>query len=115
MLCYSLSNCQMVHFTLQAIVCYCSYFCYLATIHALDSGLVLDNMHVINVLVCVCVCVCVYAGMWYEEMVNNRSKCVVRQMKWNNDGGKICIIYEDGAVTFLAVCTILTDFVTVLL
>jgi len=41
------------------------------------------------------------AGMWYEEMVNNRSKCVVRQMKWNNDGGKICIVYEDGKVTFL--------------
>jgi len=40
-------------------------------------------------------------GMWYEEMVNNRSKCVVRQMKWNNDGGKICIVYEDGKVTFL--------------
>jgi len=35
-------------------------------------------------------------GIWYEEMVNNRSKCVVRHMKWNTDGGKICIVYEDG-------------------
>jgi len=29
-------------------------------------------------------------------MANNRTKCVVRSMKWNGDGGKICIVYEDG-------------------
>ena len=37
-------------------------------------------------------------GMWYEEMINNRNKSVVRDMKWTTDGRKICIIYEDGAV-----------------
>jgi len=39
-----------------------------------------------------------YKGCWYEEMINNRNKSVVRWMKWNADGQKICIIYEDGAV-----------------
>eukprot|EP01116_Phalansterium_solitarium_P021577 TRINITY_DN6773_c0_g1_i3.p1 TRINITY_DN6773_c0_g1~~TRINITY_DN6773_c0_g1_i3.p1 ORF type:complete len:1019 (-),score=496.25 TRINITY_DN6773_c0_g1_i3:92-3148(-) len=39
-----------------------------------------------------------YKGMWYEEMINNRNKSVVRDMKWTSDGQKICIIYEDGAV-----------------
>eukprot|EP00794_Sanderia_malayensis_P012081 gene12081-13325_t len=39
-----------------------------------------------------------YKGDWYEEMINNRNKSVVRDMKWNADGQKICIIYEDGAV-----------------
>lgn len=34
----------------------------------------------------------------YEEMINNRNKSVVRDMKWTPDGRKICIIYEDGAV-----------------
>lgn len=37
-------------------------------------------------------------GAWYEEMINNRNKSVVRSMRWNADGQKICIIYEDGAV-----------------
>ena len=36
--------------------------------------------------------------MWYEEMINNRNKSVVRGMKWNSEGQKICIVYEDGAV-----------------
>ncbi|KAJ8550446.1 hypothetical protein ON010_g10623 [Phytophthora cinnamomi] len=36
--------------------------------------------------------------MWYEEMINNRNKSVVRDMKWTTDGQKICIAYEDGAV-----------------
>lgn len=36
--------------------------------------------------------------MWFEEMINNRNKSVVRDMKWTADGLKICIIYEDGAV-----------------
>uniref|UniRef100_A0A8D0Y2J8 WD repeat-containing protein 35 n=1 Tax=Sus scrofa TaxID=9823 RepID=A0A8D0Y2J8_PIG len=37
-------------------------------------------------------------GSWYEEMINNRNKSVVRSMSWNADGQKICIVYEDGAV-----------------
>lgn len=37
-------------------------------------------------------------GCWYEEMINNRNKSVVRGMSWNADGQKICIVYEDGAV-----------------
>ena len=36
--------------------------------------------------------------MWYEEMINNRNKSVVKDMKWTADGRKIAIIYEDGAV-----------------
>lgn len=39
-----------------------------------------------------------HKGMWYEEMINNRNKSVVKDMKWTSDGKKICIIYEDGAV-----------------
>eukprot|EP00002_Diphylleia_rotans_P007172 TRINITY_DN1668_c0_g1_i5.p1 TRINITY_DN1668_c0_g1~~TRINITY_DN1668_c0_g1_i5.p1 ORF type:complete len:840 (+),score=196.96 TRINITY_DN1668_c0_g1_i5:209-2728(+) len=39
-----------------------------------------------------------YKGMWYEEMINNRNKSVVRDMSWTSDGQKICIVYEDGAV-----------------
>lgn len=35
-------------------------------------------------------------GMWIEEMINNRNKSVVRHMKWNHDGSKICIVYDDG-------------------
>lgn len=37
-------------------------------------------------------------GTWQEEMVNNRNKSVVRDMKWSSEGKKICIVYEDGAV-----------------
>ena len=36
--------------------------------------------------------------MWFEEMINNRNKSVVTDMKWTADGQKICIVYEDGAV-----------------
>ncbi|XP_064652091.1 WD repeat-containing protein 35-like [Lineus longissimus] len=39
-----------------------------------------------------------YKGSWYEEMINNRNKSVVRSMRWNAEGQKICIVYEDGAV-----------------
>lgn len=39
-----------------------------------------------------------YKGSWYEEMINNRNKSVVRGMAWNADGQKICIVYDDGAV-----------------
>ena len=39
-----------------------------------------------------------HKGLWFEEMINNRNKSVVRDMKWTADGSKICIVYEDGAV-----------------
>lgn len=39
-----------------------------------------------------------HKGMWFEEMINNRNKSVVMDMKWTADGQKICIVYEDGAV-----------------
>uniref|UniRef100_A0A061SDB5 Wd repeat-containing protein 35 isoform x2 n=1 Tax=Tetraselmis sp. GSL018 TaxID=582737 RepID=A0A061SDB5_9CHLO len=39
-----------------------------------------------------------HKGMWFEEMINNRNKSVVRDMRWTPDGQKICIAYEDGAV-----------------
>lgn len=39
-----------------------------------------------------------HKGVWFEEMINNRNKSVVRAMKWTGDGQKICIVYEDGAV-----------------
>lgn len=39
-----------------------------------------------------------HKGTWYEEMINNRNKSVVKGMKWNSDGQKICIVYDDGAV-----------------
>lgn len=39
-----------------------------------------------------------HQGVWWEEMINNRNKSVVRDMKWTVDGKKICIIYADGAV-----------------
>ena len=31
-------------------------------------------------------------------MINDRNKSVVCDMKWNTEGQKICIAYEDGAV-----------------
>lgn len=42
--------------------------------------------------------VILFSGSWYEEMINNRNKSVVRSMKWNSDGQKICIVYEDGGL-----------------
>ncbi|KAG1701662.1 WD repeat-containing protein 35 [Nymphon striatum] len=39
-----------------------------------------------------------FKGSWFEEMINNRNKSVVKGMAWNADGHKICIVYEDGAV-----------------
>lgn len=39
-----------------------------------------------------------HKGMWFEEMINNRNKSKVRDMKWTSNGEKICIVYEDGAV-----------------
>ena len=37
-------------------------------------------------------------NQWYEEMINNRKKSSVSDIKWSTDGAKVCIIYEDGAV-----------------
>lgn len=37
-----------------------------------------------------------HKGGWVEEMINNRNKSVVRDLKWSSDGKKLCIIYEDG-------------------
>lgn len=39
-----------------------------------------------------------YKGVWYEEMVNNRNKSIVIGMAWSDDGLRICIVYEDGAI-----------------
>lgn len=39
-----------------------------------------------------------HRGIWFEEMINNRNRSVVRDMKWSSDCQKVCIIYEDGAV-----------------
>ena len=39
-----------------------------------------------------------HKGLWFEEMINNRNKSTVKDMKWTADGSKICIVYEDGAV-----------------
>ncbi|CAH8834876.1 unnamed protein product [Trichobilharzia szidati] len=38
-----------------------------------------------------------YKGAWYEEMINNRNKSSVQDMKWDPEGQRICIVYEDGA------------------
>lgn len=35
---------------------------------------------------------------WFEEMINNRNKSYVTDMKWSPNGEKIGIVYEDGAV-----------------
>ncbi|CAM9601651.1 unnamed protein product, partial [Choristocarpus tenellus] len=39
-----------------------------------------------------------HKGLWFEEMINNRNKSAVQDMKWTSNGQKICIIYQDGAV-----------------
>uniref|UniRef100_A0A7S1KLL8 Anaphase-promoting complex subunit 4 WD40 domain-containing protein n=1 Tax=Percolomonas cosmopolitus TaxID=63605 RepID=A0A7S1KLL8_9EUKA len=39
-----------------------------------------------------------HQGQWVEEMINNRNKSFVRDLKWTSDGQKICIAYEDGMV-----------------
>jgi len=35
---------------------------------------------------------------WFEEMINNRKKSTVEDIKWSTDGSKVCIGYLDGAV-----------------
>jgi hypothetical protein len=42
--------------------------------------------------------------MWFEEMINNRNKSVVRDMKWTHDGQKICIVYDPRAPSVLYAC-----------
>ena len=40
---------------------------------------------------------CIVGGYWYEVMYNKRNKPgAVACMKWNEDGSKICIVYQDG-------------------
>ena len=39
-----------------------------------------------------------HEGQWFEEMINNRKKSTVEDIKWSTDGTKVGIIYEDGAV-----------------
>ena len=39
-----------------------------------------------------------HKNFWFEEMINNRNKSYVTDMKWSPDGSKVCIIYEDGYV-----------------
>ena len=39
-----------------------------------------------------------HKGSWFEEMINNRNKSVVRDMRWRSNGQEICIAYEDGMV-----------------
>eukprot|EP00771_Trimastix_marina_P000022 gnl/Trimastix_PCT/1017.p1 GENE.gnl/Trimastix_PCT/1017~~gnl/Trimastix_PCT/1017.p1 ORF type:complete len:1177 (-),score=415.03 gnl/Trimastix_PCT/1017:129-3659(-) len=39
-----------------------------------------------------------YQGRWFEEMINNRGKSSVANLKWTSDGQKICIAYKDGSV-----------------
>jgi WD repeat-containing protein 35 len=39
-----------------------------------------------------------HKNMWFEDMINDRNKSVVKDMKWSGDGQKIGIVYEDGAV-----------------
>jgi WD repeat-containing protein 35 len=35
---------------------------------------------------------------WEEQMVNNRGKSLVKDLRWRADGEEICIAYEDGMV-----------------
>lgn len=39
-----------------------------------------------------------YNGNYYEEMVNSPSRSIIIEIKWTNDGDKICIVSEDGSV-----------------
>lgn len=39
-----------------------------------------------------------HKNYWFEEMINNRNKSFVTDMKWSPDGTRICIVYEDGNV-----------------
>ena len=39
-----------------------------------------------------------YKSHYYEEMINNRNRSVVIEVKWTADGDKVCIVFEDGSV-----------------
>jgi WD repeat-containing protein 35 len=39
-----------------------------------------------------------HKGTWFEEMINNRGKSVVADMRWRSNGEEICIAYQDGHV-----------------
>ncbi len=39
-----------------------------------------------------------HKGSWFEEMINNRNKSVVKDMRWRSNGQEIAIAYEDGMV-----------------
>jgi WD repeat-containing protein 35 len=39
-----------------------------------------------------------HKGTWFEEMINDRGKSTVRDMRWRANGQEICICYEDGHV-----------------
>lgn len=38
---------------------------------------------------------------WCEEMINDRHKSFVTDIKWSNDGTKIAIAYDDGRHNFV--------------
>lgn len=40
----------------------------------------------------------IHNGQWYQEMVNNRGRSVVTDLRWRSSGSEICIAYEDGVV-----------------
>ena len=48
----------------------------------------------------------VIRNSWAQEMINNRNKSPVSMIQWNEDGQKICIIYEDGNLK-LCTCTLI--------
>ena len=50
----------------------------------------------VPLMFCGVLCVYWFQGEWYEEMINNRNRSLVRGMQWNREGQKICIVYEDG-------------------
>ena len=67
-----------------SVVCVCWNDCFQKLTTSDESGLIIVWM--------------LHKGMWFEEMINNRNKSKVRDMKWTSNGEKICIVYEDGAV-----------------
>ena len=85
--------------TLSALVC--TGLLYLSVSQGLHRHLINHNqLHKYNTVIS-----CTYfktlasdVCQTREQMINNRNKSVVRDMKWTADGQKICIIYEDGAV-----------------
>jgi hypothetical protein len=52
-------------------------------------------------------------GSWYEEMINNRNKSVVKGMAWNSDGQKICIVYEDGVYNWQFLYSLICNLVDI--